>query len=87
MTRLTVLMGYYRCEECQHNFHGVTDLNRHMVSKIHVQPVRRIKKSFNCEYCKYNTPREAYMILHIKTKKHAMNLRKTILNEIRNFSK
>jgi hypothetical protein len=87
MTRETVILGKYRCEECNHNFHGTCDLRQHMNSKKHITKPKKVKTIYHCECCNHTTTVKRDIILHLKTPRHFKHLKKCLLVEIRNYKK
>ena len=84
MTKQSVILGKYRCEECKHNFHGTCDLRRRLESKTH-KP--RPKNVYNCSTCDFTTLIKRDIIRHLHTPRHFKKLRKELMVEIRNYTR
>jgi hypothetical protein len=84
MTKLDIIQGNFRCEDCCKNFRDTSDLNRHLNTKKHET---KIKIIYHCEYCKITTLVKANFEKHMKTNKHKKKLHVNLLLQIKNYKR
>ena len=66
-------LGTYECKDCEKTFSTKKRLDRHMGGSMH-NKIKKDKKIYICEDCKYNTTQFGHYNRHLLSRKHKYNV-------------